>query len=345
MELDLGTQSPLRDVDQASLTDAENIVCKTIGTVKEGDLKVETHQLPGADFSSAHSASETSSWWDKPLVVQLFFSADQTKVFVRTMLSLEVVDGVGALHATFNVVEYLENRGKGLKPEEYLSVPRFKSANKPIGFDPEKMAAHEKRLEGYSASFDASRKEANGKLPVGPPRCSDEEHLKPRVWTRWSDVTTPFKEFMGIAAEVQKRLEFEYIFYTVNYSPGVGMGVLPGVMDTLDHQKRTEGVFTPVGPPLPMNTAHAENLSYGMLWNNYGRHEPKFSAQVKGLVWNWTGMPKSFVPSFHCATIQGKSFVSSTFAEQDQRACAELLDKIGGRREVFTECPRPLPTR
>lgn len=55
------------------------------------------------------------------------------------------------------------------------------------------------------------------------------------------------------------------------------------MQDVLDLQERIEGIFTPVGAPLPMNLSHAEGLSYMLFWNNYGRHDPNLEIlEVKG---------------------------------------------------------------
>mmetsp|Transcript_36428 Transcript_36428/g.93062 ORF Transcript_36428/g.93062 Transcript_36428/m.93062 type:complete len:434 (-) Transcript_36428:31-1332(-) len=350
-ELDLeGTESPLRAVDEEALAEASRVVCKTIGTVKEGDLVVEMKQAPECDsFSAAHSGAISPSYWVKPVTVELLLPEDETKVFVRTTTNLEAYDGVGAMHAAFNVIEYLEKCGKGGKigqnAEEYLSAPLFKSANKAPEFDPKKMEQHEKRLEAYAAVFDAAKGDTDGALPVGPPRAATEDGLKPRVYTRVSEAKTPFKDFVGIAAAMQKRLGFENTFYTVNFSPQVCLGVLPEIAETLDHQKRQAGIFTPKGAPLPMNVGHAEMLSYGTFWNNYGRHEPKFCAKVKGFVWNWTGLPKCFAPTFWCATVQGRSFFMLSLSERDQRACQDLFDKIEGDKQPFAECKQPVRSK
>jgi len=126
------------------------------------------------------------------------------------------------------------------------------------------MGAHVEMLQKTAETS----KNGGAELPVGPPRAQLEDSNAPRGRTRFADSQTNFKDFVRISTECQKRLELPEIAYTVNYSPKVCLGRLPTIANTLDHQKRADGLFTPTGPPMPMNVEHADALLYSLFWNS-----------------------------------------------------------------------------
>eukprot|EP00959_Pyramimonas_sp_CCMP1952_P154624 3234848-Pyramimonas_sp.AAC.1 len=226
------------------------------------------------------------------------YSPDKERVFGRVTVNLVYCDGVSGLHTIFNVMEYFEHKDSGASTKTYLSKPGFKTANPQYVFDPAKMDAH---VEMLQTTAETSKNDGT-KLPVGPPRVKLEDSLHPRVWTRFANTQINFKDFVRITTECQKRLELPYIAYTVNYAPNISLGRLPTIADTLQHQKRVDGIFTPKGPPLPMSVDHAAGLSYLLFWNNYGVFNPNITSTVTACVWNWTGLPKSFTPVHWIAT-------------------------------------------
>jgi hypothetical protein len=145
-----------------------------------------------------------------------------------------------------------------------LSKPFFETAIPESVFDPSKIGAHVEMLQKTAETS----KNDGATLSVGPPRVQLEDNLVHRVWMRFADSQTNFKDFVRISTECQKRLELPEIAYTVNYSPKVCLGRLPTIANTLDHQKRADGLYTPTGPPMPMNVEHADALLYSLFWNS-----------------------------------------------------------------------------
>lgn len=90
---------------------------------------------------------------------------------------------MSTLHFAFNILEQLDHAHEEKQPEEYLSVPKFKTVNKPVKFNETKMNAHLARLEELREQFDTAEHDQSGKLPVGPAHCQFEDELKPCVWT------------------------------------------------------------------------------------------------------------------------------------------------------------------
>jgi hypothetical protein len=336
-EFDISDQPQLHLLDQAAHDDAAEVVVESIGLFKPGDLKVERVESDEElDFDTAHSMPTPESWFMHPVVVQFMYTPDKTRVFGRVTVSLLHYDGVSGFHTIFNIMEYLEHKDDDASPEAYLSKPFFKTANALVVFDPAKMDAH---VEMLQKTAETSKNDGT-KLPVGPPRARLEDSLQPRVWTRFSNSQTNFKDFVRISTECQQRLELPYIAYTVNYAPEVCLGRLPTISDTLNHQKRADGIFTPNGPPMPMNIDHAEAVSYMIFWNNYGVHNPNITSKVTAAAWNWTGLPKCFTPLMWAATIQGKSFFVTSISSGDASAVEDLVSSIDGGLHL-KECPQP----
>jgi hypothetical protein len=240
------------------------------------------------------------------------------------------------LHTIFNIMEYLEHKDGEAPPETYLTKPFFKTANPQVVFDPAKMDAH---VEMLQKTAETSKNDGT-KLPVGPLRGQLEDNLQPRVWTRFSNSQTSFKDFVRISTECQKRLELPEIAYTVNYAPDLCLGRLPTITDTLNHQKRVDGIFTPKGPPMPMDVEHAKAVSYMLFWNNYGVHNPNITSTVTAAAWNWTGLAKCFPITMWAATIQGKAFFVTSISSMDAPAVEDLVSSIDGGLHL-KECPQP----
>jgi hypothetical protein len=336
-DFDVSDQPQLHLLDQAAHDAAGEVVVETIGLFKAGDLKVERVQSADElDFDTAHAMSTPESWFTHPVVVQIVYTPDKKRVFGRATVSLLHYDGVSGFHTVFNVMEYLEHKDSGASPETYLTKPGFKTANRQVGFDPAKMDAHVEMLQKTAETS----KNDGSKLPVGPSRVKLEDSLEPRVWTRFANTQINFKDFVRITTECQKRLELPYIAYTVNYAPAVCLGRLPTITDTLNHEKRADGIFTPKGSPMPMNIEHAEALSYLLFWNNYGVHNPNISSKVTATAWNWTGLPKCFTPIMWVATIQGNAFFVTSISAVDALAVEDLVSSIDGGLRL-KECPQP----
>jgi hypothetical protein len=276
------------------------------------------------------------SWLSYPVVVQFVYTPDKTRVFGRVTVCLRDYDGVSGLHTVFNVVEYFEHKDSGASPEMYLTQPGFATANLEVAFDPARQGAHEEMLQ---TTAETSKNDGT-KLPVGPLRVQLEDSLQPRVWKRFSSTQSSFKEFIRVSTECQQCLELPYVAYTVNYAPEVCLGRVTNIHDTLDHQKRLNGIFTPKGPPLPMDLDHAAGLSYMLFWNNYGRHNPNMACQVTSAVWNWTGLPKCFTPLMWAIEIQGKSFFVSSISSGDWSTVKDLVSSID-KGVHLAECQQP----
>jgi hypothetical protein len=316
------------------------VVSETIGLFRPGDLKVERFEsTTELEFDSVHSMETPKSWFAHPVVVQFVYSPNKNKVFGRATVCLQYNDGVSGFHTIFNVMEYFEHMDSGASPEIYLTKPGFRNANPAVSFDPAKMDAHVKMLE---STAEPVIKNDDDRLPVGISRAKLEDSLEPRVWKRFSATTTTFKDCVRVSTECQKRLELPYVVYTVNYAPSVCLGRVQSIADTLDRQKRADGIFTPQGASLPMNVAHAEGLSYMFFWNNYGKkkHNPNISSRVTAAVWNWTGVPKCFTPLMWATQIHDKTFFVLSISSGDFLAVKDLVSSMDGGRNL-TECPPP----
>jgi hypothetical protein len=338
VELDIAASPHIHSLDQTVHDDATKVVTETIGAIHMGDLKVErVDSNEKLDFDAVHSMEISQSWFTHPVVVQFVYTPNETKLFGRVTVCLQDYDGVSGLHTVFSVLEYFEHKDSGASPETYLTKPDFKASNIEVDFDPDKMGAHENMLQSLETN-----KGDGTRLPVGPLRVEQEDSLKPRIWKRFSSTKTTFKDFIRVSSECQKRLELPYVAYTVNYAPSVCLGRVPAIKDTLDREKRFDGVFTPKGAPLPMNLDHAAGLSYMLFWNNYGKHNPNISARVTAAVWNWTGLSKCFTPMMWAIEINGKPFFVSSFSSGDWPAVEDLVTSVDGGIPL-TECPQPIP--
>ncbi|CAJ1336437.1 unnamed protein product [Effrenium voratum] len=345
IELDVSRAPSVLLCTADTLRKAAEAVSKTVGTVSPGALAVELVKLPDADFNSVHSLEVSFTWETVPVVVQCVPSESSGVMFFKVATCLSQYDGVAALHTVFNLAEYLEHTASGKEPE--FSQPAFKVANRKEEFDEKKMTAHLEHLESLQRAAEECTfdKAMQAGLPPHSGRARLEEQLPPRVVRRVSSSATSFREFICIMSEAKARLNLSHVATPVNYSPQLALSRLPGFSEALDREKRVNGVFCPIGPPLPMNLAHAKELSYMFLFNNYGKHNPNLSLlQVKGAAWNWTGLCKCFAPVAWCATIQGKFFYLTSFAEPDQRQCHELLARIQGDAQPVTECGQPRGT-
>lgn len=331
------------DVTEQDLPKAIQAISQTVGAVAEHDWALENVTLPSANFNLVNAMPISPTWFSRPLVIQIVQSEKVDSLFLRSTTCLTNYDGVTALHTVFNVAEYLEH-GKSKRPEEYLTLPAFKTANERVDFDETKMAAHVDNVSKQQAIFQHWTWEdvlADG-LPPGPVRSCFEEQLQPREWRRFAQSQSSFKDFVAVASDIQERLKLTNVAVTVNFSPSVALAEVTTMQDVLDRQKRIEGIFTPVGAPLPMNLSHAEGLSYMLFWNNYGRHDPNLEIlEVKGVSWNWTGLCKCFTPVLICTMVNGKNYFITSLAEPDHQKCKDLLAKIEGEM-VFEECSQPL---
>jgi hypothetical protein len=157
---------------------------------------------------------------------------------------------------------------------------------------------------------------------------------------RFASKDVSFKQFMKVISDCQGRLDLPYIVYTVNYAPHVLLGRTTDVKDTLDLQKRVDGVYTPIGQFMPMTQDHVRQLSYALLWNNYGKHNPNLISQVTSVVWDWTGLLKSFPAIAFAIGVQGNTFYMTSFSERDWRVCEDLLSQVDGGK-LFRACPMP----
>ncbi|KAL9139710.1 putative tandem protein 16 [Amphidinium carterae] len=340
VELDVSRAPALAQVGEEAFQKAAETITGKVGAVKRGDLVVETVVLPEVDFNIVHSMEVSQTWSRVPMVVQCVLGSFRG-LFLKVTTCLVNYDGVTALHTLFNVAELLEQDFCGKKVN--LSVPAFKFANRRVDFDEKKMAAHQEhlaRLRSEDCACDERTLEHG--LPPRPSRAGFEEQLPPRVYTRISNSMTLHRQALGIMSEVMERLKLSHVATTVNYSPEGALSRLTCIMDVVDREKRLNGVFTPIRHPPPMGVSHAEQLSYMFFVNNYGKHNPNLSLlEVKGVSWNWTGFTRCFTPFLWFATIQGRLFYLTSFAEPDQRKCHDILVKIQGYQQHLIECAQP----
>jgi len=329
------TTQHVHHCDQADHDAAAAVVSRTIDLVKEGDLKVvRVDEESTLDFDDVNSREVPAEWFSVPMLIQFFY--DKTKVFARVLTHLTEYDGVAALHTLFNVMEQLEHINCDQAPESYLTKPAFKTSNLEHVFDPAKLDAHIEFLEKSAASV----VDDGTKLPACPSRADLEDSLQPRIWKRFASKDVKFKQFTQFVSDCQARLDLPYIAYTVNYAPSATLGRTTNILDTLDKQKRVDGIFVPKGPIMPMNLEHVRQLSYALFWNNYGRHNPNISSKVKSVVWDWAGFLKSFAGFAFAIEVHGQPFYVTSFPERDWKVCAEAFGQVDGGVPL-RDCPMP----
>eukprot|EP00913_Durusdinium_trenchii_P029089 g27274.t1 len=190
------------DVTEQDLPKAIQAISQTVGAVAEHDWALENVTLPGANFNLVNAMPISPTWFSRPLVIQIVQSEKADSLFLRSTTCLTNYDGVTALHTVFNVAEYLEH-GKSKRPEEYLTLPAFKTANERVDFDETKMAAHVDNVSKQQAIFQHWTWEdvlADG-LPPSPVRSCFEEQLQLLERRRFAQSQSSFQDFVAVASE------------------------------------------------------------------------------------------------------------------------------------------------
>ncbi|CAK9035382.1 unnamed protein product [Durusdinium trenchii] len=190
------------DVTEQDLPKAIQAISQTVGAVAEHDWALENVTLPGTNFNLVNAMPISPTWFSRPLVIQIVQSEKADSLFLRSTTCLTNYDGVTALHTVFNVAEYLEH-GKSKRPEEYLTLPAFKTANERVDFDETKMAAHVDNVSKQQAIFQHWTWEdvlADG-LPPSPVRSCFEEQLQLLERRRFAQSQSSFQDFVAVASE------------------------------------------------------------------------------------------------------------------------------------------------
>jgi len=322
-----------RDDHQAAL---DAILADTRNNVnKSADVHVAVSVLDeheAFDFDSVHHLPLPIEVEHFPLVLMMVYKIGANKCFAKVKVDLTEYDGVAALHAAFNMLEYLETGCCSPYP--------FKGTNAPL---PEHQFENfEKQLSRiYWGKIWVRLSSAYwlGLWRRSPLMGSLEPLHSVRPALRYTEVSVSFKSLMSKIDQAKELLGIPFYAVTVNYSPSIALSICPSLDEVKDKKKRTDCItFPPVGtgPPPPMNAAHIEAIFNTIFLNNYGKHEaPKISGKVVGYTWDWSGFLTMFPPFFMVIQIQDKLFFSMSGPPSDMETllASGIFDDVGKSKE------------
>ncbi|CAJ1944417.1 unnamed protein product [Cylindrotheca closterium] len=287
------------------------------------------------DFDSVHHLPLPSLVELWPVVLDMVYQEGSDRCFVRIKCDLNSMDGVTALHAGLNLLEYMES-GK-------ISPYPFTASNPPLPANQfENFQNQLGRVE--QGKLMAKTSGEPGVWTRSPFMHEFEDTFSERPSRRYTSVDVSFKTIMKRIDEAKQILNIPFYAVTVNYSPAVALSISPTLEEAMDRKKRASNIALPpdgTGAPAPMNAAHVEMLFNTIFLNNYGKHGARrLIGKVVGYTWDWSGMLKSFAPFFHIVQIQDKLFFRMSASPPDMRVLEEskLFDDIG-KFQSFKELP------
>lgn len=118
-----------------------------------------------------------------------------------------------------------------------------------------------------------------------------------------------FKSFLSQVDAWRKGLGLRHgFFFLLNYSPAVSVGVADDVSKlTASRTEKLKHAFGPPQHPKVGANLHAVYLLLHrrMMFNNYGKHQHKFTAIPTKFCWDWLNFPATLTCAF-CITVNGK---------------------------------------
>jgi hypothetical protein len=316
------------------------IVSDTRNSVHEGDIGVHVTTLPkeaAFDFESVHHLPTPPIVEQHALVLEVVYKEGTAKCFVRVKADLVTLDGVTALHAAFNLLEYLETG--------VISAYPFTKSNTlpPSDVQFENFSKQMKRIEDAKQDIQSDPIHEKGIWRRSPLMYEFEDTFTERKGLRFTEVNLPFKQILERIDVAKEALGIELYAITVNFSPATAVSLCPTMAEVLDKDKKLANITLPpvgTGAPAPMNEGHVETLFNTIFLNNYNRHEPRISGKVVGYLWDWSGIMKTFPPFFHLITIQGKLFFSMSGSPPDMIEMEKLFNETVGVSETFQNLPQ-----
>jgi len=294
------------------------------------------------DFNSVHLLPLPIEVETCPLVLEAIYKADSSKYFVRIKSDLNVYDGVSALHAGLNLIEYLET-------ESTISPYPFTESNPPLPENQfQNFEAQLKRLGEAKAEYEAKKSadpEYYKTFRRTPFSGADYENMfESRSALRFTEVNISFPEILDRIEKAKKLLDLPFYAATINYSPSVALSFCSSIDEFRNRDKKIANICLPpvgTGPPPPMDNMHVEMLFNAIFLNSYGKHAaPKTSAKVVGYVWDWRGFLPTFSPFFQVCQIQDKLFFSASASPPEMDAMIEAgIFKDVGVSQTFQGCP------
>mmetsp|Transcript_18296 Transcript_18296/g.34959 ORF Transcript_18296/g.34959 Transcript_18296/m.34959 type:complete len:408 (+) Transcript_18296:96-1319(+) len=309
--------------------------------LKEGNVGVHVTTLPKDtpfDFDSVHHLPAAPIVEKYGLVLEAIYREDtKSKCFVRVKVDLTAYDGVTALHAGFNLLEYLEHGD--------ISAYPFTSSNTlpPPDVQMDNFTRQMKRIVSAKKAIESDPlHNRQGVWQRSPLMYELEDNFDSRKGRRFTNVNLTFKETMQRLDQVKQALGIDLYATTVNFSPDAVVSLCPTIEDVLDKETKLANISFPpagTGPPPPMNNDHVGALFNTIFLNNYGRHEPRISGTVVGYMWDWSGLFKTFPPVVHVSTIQGKLFLSMSASPPDMAEMEKIFNDKVGESHSFTGLP------
>ena len=315
------------------------IIADAGNNLKEGNVGVHVTTLSKDapfDFDSVHHLPAAPIVEKYGLVLEAIYREGTSKCFVRVKVDLTAYDGVTALHAGFNLLEYLEHGD--------ISAYPFTSSNTlpPADVQSDNFSKQIKRIESAKKAIESNPLHKQGVWQRSPLMYEFEDKFASRKGRRFTEVNLSFKDIMQRVDQVKQALDIDLYATTVNFSPHAVVSLTPTLEDLLDKDKKLAGISLPpvgTGPPAPMNNDHVGVLFNTLFLNNYGRHEPRITGKVVGYMWDWSGLFKTFPPVFHVSTIQGKLFLSMSASPPDMKEIEKIFNDKVGESQAYTGLP------
>lgn len=259
-----------------------------------------------------------------PLVVELVVkSGCKDRMFVRVRTNLDHFDGVGAFHASLQVLEYLEHKGDMSKISPYPFTDKNGS---------------------YPGTNFGNFARSLGRVLRNSMSSNRVQPGEERQVLRFNNIpsSTKFRDISKVVESVRTELNCEGLATTVNYSPDVAVAILPD-MATLQksREEKLNWISLPpmgAGAPPPMGQTLATVMGNLVFFNNYGKHDPNISAEVTDFIWDWVGLVVDMPPATVVIQIKGKLFTRWCMPthEMQQVQNAGLLECLG--EGELTQC-------
>jgi len=363
VEIDYTSFPEILNAKQTDFDEAVFIVSGIVQIFKASELKVSLVELSDEkdmNFHAVHCRPPPEAYFTHPLAIEIVFppklsgpsqqepSTDKKiTVFGHIYCNLTYFDGLATLNSLYNVLEHVEHHiirptlrdGRPSLFKSYSVVQReghlslgeqFKIRNGkyiPTWQMWIRSWKHYLSLQWLTIVGTIQHYWLNSKsrFIVGPLSYLSKEN---RVYKRYSPNVT-FNEFMTMADKSQKRLGYPYAAYTLNFSPLVAVGFCNRILDLKNESNRKNNLVFPPGPAPNVGPPFIAAVSNGVLWNNYGRHDPHISGMTKAFLWDFVPIPAHFSPFFLAVTIQGTLYTLVNMPQPLYEKVEDLLQPLG----------------
>lgn len=291
--------------------------------IKADTLKIISYEVNNdeLDYDTIQQSKGPKEILEYPMVIEIFYNKKSSKFFLRAHNSLTWYDGVVTLHTCFNVIEFCESGHDVLAGKKVisncLSVYPFYNSNNKYEFKLHNIINFIYRIITIIfitiITFLNPLNYINKSNFIRSPLQSRyEDSCGGRIQIRFKTKKgSKMRQVFNLAKEIKQILQLTYVAITTNFAPhGVGVGFFNSFDDHTGVESRMKHLTLPAGPPPPMDGMHVAMMYDTYFWNNYGKHNPMYKANLIGLNWDWTGCLNTFTMFTMVISVKNEVFFS-----------------------------------